>query len=128
MSSVLHPADWPHTMEYLYCPSKGVMEQNKSNTQILITTLLCHYTEYLILSDKSQVSILLHIDLKLDSVKHYAYPKKRRDGGREQRKERMCCELFLLNTDIFTTHLYRKHTHSSAEIVWQYAMKNRVSK
>ena len=39
----------------------------------------------------------------------------------------LCRELFHLNTDIYTTHLYRKHTRSSAQTVWQYAMKNRVS-
>ena len=33
-----------------------------------------------------------------------------------------CRELFYLNTDIYTTHLYMKHTHASAETVWQYGV------
>ena len=44
-SSALHHDDhsnWPYTME-LYCPGKGVKEQNKSNIQIHIITSMYMY-------------------------------------------------------------------------------------
>ena len=47
-SSALHhddPSDWPYTME-LYCPGKGVKEQNKSKKQIHITTSMYMYGKY----------------------------------------------------------------------------------